>query len=40
MPSVRATSVVDATKRNGMKKPDGPRPVGSVALLGQRRGSM
>jgi len=40
MPGERVTTVVDATRSNGIKKPDGPRPVGSVALLGQRRGSM
>jgi len=38
MPSKRETSFVDATWNKEMRRTDGPRPVGNVALPGQRRG--
>jgi len=39
MRSKRKTSVVDATRNKDMNRTDGQRPVGYVALPGQRHGS-
>jgi len=37
--SGRGTSVADASRNKRIERPDGPRPIGYVALLGQRRGN-